>query len=112
MKGLLHKNKYPHDFVDKCIKNFLGKVLTQKVVVSAVPKKDLMIVLPYLGHLSLPIRTIINRVMKNNLPTAIVELICDFLKFDWCKMLNGYVDFSFNNFSLRMTVASVKPLKN
>ena len=28
LKGLLHKNKYPHDFVDKCIKNFLGKVLT------------------------------------------------------------------------------------
>ena len=28
-------------------------VLTQKVVVSTVPKKDLMIVLPYLGKLSL-----------------------------------------------------------
>ena len=36
---------------------------------------------------------------------------CDFLKFDWCKMLNGYVDFSFNFFSLRMTVVSVEALK-
>ena len=27
----------------------------------------------------------------------------DFLKFDWCKMLNGYADFSFNIFSLRIT---------
>ena len=36
---------------------------------------------------------------------------CDFLKFDWCKMLNGYVDFSFNIFSLRMTVVSVETLK-
>ena len=37
---------------------------------------------------------------------------CDFLKFDWCKMLNSYVDFSFNIFSLRMIVASVETLEN
>ena len=37
---------------------------------------------------------------------------CDFLKFDWCKMLNGYADFSFNIFSLRMTVESVETLEN
>ena len=52
-KGILYKNSYPCDFVDKCIKKFLDKVLTQKVVVRTVPKKDLMIVLPYLGKLSL-----------------------------------------------------------
>ena len=34
----------------------------------------------------------------------------DFLKFDWCKMLNGHVDFSI--FSLRMTVVSVEKLEN
>ena len=37
---------------------------------------------------------------------------CDFLKFYWCKMLNGCVDFSFNIFSLRMTVVSVETLEN
>ena len=36
---------------------------------------------------------------------------CGFLKFDWCKMLNGYVDFSFN-ISLRVTVVSVEMLEN
>ena len=36
----------------------------------------------------------------------------DFLKFDWCKMLNGYPDFSFNIFSLRITFASVETLVN
>ena len=44
------KNSYPRDFVDKCIKEFLDRVLTRKVVGSTVPKKDLMIVLPYLGR--------------------------------------------------------------
>ena len=52
MKGILHNSSYPRDFIDKCIKKFLDKVLTQKVVVSTVPRKDLMIVLPYLGKLS------------------------------------------------------------
>ena len=37
---------------------------------------------------------------------------CDFLKCDWCKMLNGYVGFSFNIFSLRMTVVSIETLEN
>ena len=46
----------------------LDRVLTQKVVVSTVPKKDLMIVLPYLGKLSLQICTRINPVMKNKFP--------------------------------------------
>ena len=36
---------------------------------------------------------------------------CDFLKFELCKMLNGYVDFSFNIF-LKMTVVSVETLEN
>ena len=53
---------------------FLDRVLTQKVVVTTVPKKDLMIVLPYLGKVSLQIRTRINRVMTNKLPHAIFEL--------------------------------------
>ena len=49
LKSIFHKNSYPRDFVGKCIKKFLGRVLTPKIVTSSVPKKDLMIVLPYLG---------------------------------------------------------------
>ena len=74
LKGILYKNSYPRDFVDKCIKQFLDRVLTWKVVVSTVPKKDLIIVLPYLGKLLLQIPTRINRVMRNKSPTAISEL--------------------------------------
>ena len=42
-------------------------VLTPKIVVITVPKKDLMIVLPYLGKLLLQIRTRVNCVIKNKL---------------------------------------------
>ena len=68
LKSILYKNSYPRDFVDKCIKTILDRVLTQKVVVSTVPKKDLMIVLPYLGKLWLQTSTRINCVMKNKVP--------------------------------------------
>ena len=51
LKNILHKNSYPRDFVDKCVKEFVDRVLTWKVAVSTVPKKDLVIVLPYLGKL-------------------------------------------------------------
>ena len=69
-----YENNYPHDFVDKWIKEFLERVLT-KIAVSTVPKKDLIIVLPYLGSLSLPICPRINRVMKNEPPYRNLRIV-------------------------------------
>ena len=67
IKSILYKDSYPRDFLDECIKEFLNRVLKWKVVVSTMPKKDLMIVLPYSGKLSLQSRTRINSAMKNKL---------------------------------------------
>ena len=64
LKSILYKNSYPRDIVDKCIKEFLDRVLTRKAVASTAPKKDLMIVLPYLDKLLLQIRTRINCAIK------------------------------------------------
>ena len=50
--SILYKNSYLHDLVDKCIKEFLDKILAPKPVVSTVPKKNLVIALPCLGCLS------------------------------------------------------------
>ena len=86
MKGILYKSSYPHNFVDKYIKNFLDKVLTQKVVVSRVPKKNLMTVLPYLGKLSLQICTTINRVMKNKLTHCNFRIVFQ----SKCKLINFF----------------------
>ena len=75
LKSILYKNSYPRDLIDKCIKEFLDKILTPKPVVSTVPKKQLIITLPYLGKLSLQIRTRINRIMKNKLPYCNVQFV-------------------------------------
>ena len=75
LKSILYKNSYLRDLIDKCIKKFLDKILAPKAVVSTVPKKGLLIALPYLGKLSLQIRTRINRIMKNKLPYYNVRFV-------------------------------------
>ena len=87
LKSILYKNSYPPDLIDKCIKEFLDKILTPKPVVSTVPKKDLMIVLPYLGKLSLQIRTRIHRIMKNKLPYCNVRFVFQ----TKCKISNFFI---------------------
>ena len=68
LKSILYKNSYQRDLIDKCIKKFLDKILTPKPVTITVPKKDIIMALPYLSKLSLQIRTRINCIMKNKLP--------------------------------------------
>ena len=63
----IKKTSYRQHLIDKCIKECLDKMLAPKPVVNIVPKKDLIIVLPYLGKLCLQIRTRINCMMKNKL---------------------------------------------
>ena len=75
LKSTLYKNSYPRDLVDKCIKEFLDKILAPKPIVSTVPKKNLVIDLPYLGKLSLHIRTRINGIMKNKLPYRNIRFV-------------------------------------
>ena len=74
LKIILHKNTYPRDFVGKYIKKLLQRALMRKVIVSTVPKKDSMIVLPCLRKRSFQICTGINFGIKNNSHTAIFKL--------------------------------------
>ena len=73
MKTILYKNIYPQDLIGKCIKEILDKILAPKPGVSTVPKKNLLIALPYLGKLSLQICTRINYITKNKLPYCNVQ---------------------------------------
>ena len=75
LQRILYKNIYPRDLIDKCIKEFLDKILTPKPVVSTVPKKELIIIVPYLGKLSLQIGTRINRIMKSKLRYCNVQFV-------------------------------------
>ena len=73
--------------VDKCVKEFLDKILAPKPAVSTVHKKNLVTVLPYLGKLSLQIRTRINRIMKNKLPYCNIRFVFP----TKCKISNFFI---------------------
>ena len=45
----LKKNAFPIKLIDICIKNFRNKKLNEKLVTLTAAKKDLVIVLPFLG---------------------------------------------------------------
>ena len=68
-KSDLYKNSYPRDFVEKYIKELLDRVLKPIIVASTVLKKDLMIILLYLGRLSLQICTGIKKNFKKKKKT-------------------------------------------
>ena len=86
LKSISYNNSYPFDSVDKCIKEFIDKILALKPVASTVPKKDLVIALPYLGKLSLQMRTGINRIMKTNLSHCNIQFVYE----TKCKISNSF----------------------
>ena len=68
LKEILKKNAFPIKLIDSCIKNFLNKRFTEKHVTLTAEKKDLVIVLSFLGKLPLDLRTHLRNSISKNLP--------------------------------------------
>ena len=75
LKDVLKKNSFPTNLVDKCIKIFLNKQFSQKILEHTVPKKELFIVLPYLGMPSLCLRTRLQKSINNNISFCKIKII-------------------------------------
>ena len=75
VKNIFKKNGYPISFIDRCIKTFLDKLHTPKIVVTTVEKKNLLIVLPYLGFISDQIRTKLFKIISKNLPCCKLNIV-------------------------------------
>ena len=52
LKKIFGKNGYPIRFIDKCISNFFNKMYQERETVHTVPKKEVSIILPFLGSIS------------------------------------------------------------
>ena len=61
-------NNYPVNIIDQCIKKFLDKLYVPKQIVPTVPKKELLVVLPYLGTFSLNLRKRFYNLVSKSLP--------------------------------------------
>ena len=75
LKEILKKNAFPIKLIDSCIKSFLNKRLTEKPVTLTAEKKDLVIVLPFLGKLSLDLKTRFKYSISKNLPFCKIRVI-------------------------------------
>ena len=57
LKEIFQRNGYPKSFIDKCFKKFLDRLHIVRPTSATVEKKASRLVLPYLGPISLQVRT-------------------------------------------------------
>ena len=74
LKEIFKRNKYPNGFVDLCIKKFFDKLYITKKIYQTVEKKQLLIILPFLGHLSFETRNRLNSCIRNQLPSCSLRI--------------------------------------
>ena len=75
LKEIFRKNVYPENFIGKCFKKFLNNVHLVKENVPTVEKKRLLLVLPYLGKISLQTRTKLQQALKGVLNCRKLEIV-------------------------------------
>ena len=67
--------KFPPRKSYRCIKNFLSKLHVPKVAEMTASKKELILVLPYVGQLSFEIRNRIQCCLSRNAPIFNLEVV-------------------------------------
>ena len=75
LKETFLKNGYPEDFINKCFKKFLDNLHIVKETTLTVEKKSLVLVLPYVGSISLQTRTKLKKSLKNILNCCKLQIV-------------------------------------
>ena len=75
LKDIFKKNEYPQFFIDKCIKKYLSKLFVPKRIFRTVDKKQVLLVLPFLGPLSFEIRSRLQKCFKNYIPYCSLKVV-------------------------------------
>ena len=75
LKEILKKNGYPSNFVDRCILQFFNKMYQPKQTVSTVPKKEVRIILPFLGTSSWSVKNNLKKLYKEILPFCNLQVV-------------------------------------
>ena len=75
LRSIFKCNNYPVNFIDQCIKKFFGELYVPKKIVPTVPKKKLLVVLPYLGTFYLNLRKRLYKSVSNYFSAVIAILL-------------------------------------
>ena len=78
LKNVLKKNSFPSALIDKCNETFLNNQFPQKILEHTVLKKELFIVLPYLGTSSLCLRTRLQKSINSNISFCKIKIILNY----------------------------------
>ena len=87
-KEILLSNEYSNKFIDKCISKFMNKLYVKKLVMLTVPKKQLYLVLPYMGKMSALVKSGPARSLHKRLPFCKVRVV-----FRTSNCLRNYFSF-------------------
>ena len=66
----------PQKFIEKCIFKFLNRIFEHKAKVATAPKKEIRIILPYLGKMSSIAKTKLTKAVNENLKFCQLTLLC------------------------------------
>ena len=91
LKNFLSKNGYSSSFIDTCIRKFLDKRYTVKEKSFDVPKKEVTVVLPFLGSNSSIIKTQLNKTFNQYLKFCKLRIV-----FKTSNRLSNYFRFKDN----------------
>ena len=75
LKEILLSNGYSDKFIDKCISKFMNKLYIKKPVMLTVPKKQLYLVLPFMGKMSALVKSGLARSLHKRLPFCKVRVV-------------------------------------
>ena len=75
LKDIFKKNAYPENVIDRCIKSFLNKIFNPRKTELLAPKKEILIMLPFIGKESFEIRNRINSCLRKNFPVIDLKVV-------------------------------------
>ena len=75
LRQIFKCNNYPVALINQCVKTFLNKIYVPKRILITVPKKDVLIVLPFLGQFSLNLRSRLYNCFNKTLPQCNIKVI-------------------------------------
>ena len=75
LRSISKCNNYTVNIIDQCIKKFLDKLFVPKQILPTVPKKELLVVLPYLGTFCLDLRNRFYKSFSKSLSQCSVKVI-------------------------------------
>ena len=75
LKKIFSHNEYPSKFVDCCIYTFFNKIHKKRSPITTVPKKEFMLVLPFLGTTSFRTKNQLVRSFRELLPFSKLKII-------------------------------------